>query len=120
MDWITGPPSPEQVAEHARKYSFAFKHGRQYGLWLVREDRALRPEIRQLAMDDRGNATDNWNAVLIPGQYLPLTADGLPVDYAALRKVVEAAKKQAGGRYGEHFRASHELRDALKELEDAR
>ena len=69
-EWIEGPPSVEQVREHAEKYPIYYKGG---GSWLIRGVNGAR--IQEMS--------DVMPPSKLPHlRYLPLTAEGLPVDYA--------------------------------------
>ena len=67
-NWIIGPPSPAQVAEHAAKYPICFMGG---GLWLMKG--VLGPIICELSPNMLPSSLANMS-------YLPLDTGGLPVD----------------------------------------
>ena len=122
VSWITGPPTPEQVAEHARQYPFGGAHGTS-GLWLLARSYPADPagpHITELELVEGTIVGYSQKRF----RYLPLTAEGLPVDYVALKAVAEAAKgfDQAArgfqiGSGGLMGQTVMRLRAALKELE---
>lgn len=126
-NWLTGPPSAAQVAQHAKKYPCS-RNDAPYGLWLVLENGAVYPDtIRLMSRDGEEVTTPGIFPVPQRARYLPLTAEGLPTDYAALLKVKKAASRlyrlmSDDSLFSHQHRASAciDLCSALKELEEAR
>lgn len=113
-NWITGPPTLEQVAEHLKN---------QGGLWMLGSgSRFHGADITHLSIFD-----DKIMGYLpSENRYLPIATDGLPVDYAALRKVEETAVRLVAkldsldaGCDGTTMPQIASLRAALKELEES-
>jgi len=105
-DWITGPPSPDQVAEH----------GKRGGLWNICGETFVIIQRVTLEGVNFGDASRL--------RFFPVGEDGLPVDYAALRKVEETAVRLVAkldsldaGCDGTTMPQIASLRAALKELE---
>jgi hypothetical protein len=125
-NWIIGPPTPEQVVEQARKYPAVELHGGAWGYWQDGNSGGIR--ILARINDGRIEASPCF---LKQGRYLPLSAEGLPVDYAQLREVAEAAKDIVLGNSSLDRNATgcvcpivwqaewDAIRAALKELEEA-
>ena len=117
-DWLAGPPSAAQVAEHAKKYPSRYVP--DAGRWLCRSAHG-EPQVCLLNIAKekvRQSGVDEWfTPADVEFQYLPIDSEGLPVDYGALQKVAEAAKRQSRSRV---LHVSKDLRTALRELEEAR
>lgn len=94
IPWIVGPPTPEQVAAHAKVHPV----GDDCGLWRYRGN-ALPGYCRLRVMDSKVCVFDPsvvdgyyWQIVSASNyayRWLAVTAEGVPVDYEALRAKVE-------------------------------
>lgn len=85
-NWLVGPPSATQVAEHARKYPQGSVG--IYGMWMVcYADAAWSAGIIFMRYDPDFIGKISSFGVPPPStaRYLPLTREGLPVDYAELQ-----------------------------------
>ena len=88
-DWIVGPPTPEQVAEHAKRHPYGFVA--KTGHWLRLRRGYDGAELCLLSVGIQEgivlcNSCCGWQTLEgMEDLYLPVTAEGLPVDYAALK-----------------------------------
>jgi hypothetical protein len=85
-DWIQGPPSAEQVAEHAKEHPLY----EGFGLWLLVKEG--HPDMTLLTTEV-GMVNPIVGYRPKNARYLPLTAEGLPTDYVRLREIVAEYKQ---------------------------
>ena len=117
--WLTGPPSAAQVAAHAKKYPDIYGGG----TWLVVHSGKRIATLRSLWICLSGRMGGHESQAA-DASYSPVTAEGLPVDYAALQQVADAAARHMKaweiGDDSLEMGTRQDLRSALKELEEAR